>query len=109
MVLSGPESLLPADWPFKGSLKGDHVQDGFFILSLLEDHLNRNTTLVVPHTGEQAKRFTEAIKARNARMTLYGQREITHRCEKCTWIYKDNDGTGEFINLAIVQNRYDLQ
>jgi hypothetical protein len=55
MALSGPESLLPADWPFKGSLKGDHVQDGFFILSLLEDHLNRNTTLVVPHTGEQAK------------------------------------------------------
>ena len=91
MALSGPDCL-PSDWPFKAALKGDHVQDGFTILSLLDDHNERNTTLVVPHTGDQANRFTDAIKARNARMKLYGQNEVAHRCQKCTRVYKDQDG-----------------
>ncbi|KAF8957661.1 hypothetical protein BDZ97DRAFT_1924399 [Flammula alnicola] len=91
IALSGPDCL-PVDWTFKAALKGDHVQDGFTILSLLEDHHERNTTLIVPHTGEQADRFTEAIKARNARIKLYGQKEVLHRCKKCTRIYNGNDG-----------------
>ena len=91
VALSEPDCL-PTDWPFKAALKGDHVQDGFTILSLLDDHHERNTTLVVPHTGEQANRFTDAIKARNARMKLYGQKEVAHRCQKCTRVYKDQDG-----------------
>lgn len=73
-------------------LKGDHVQDGFTILALLDDYCKRNATLIVPHTGEQANRFTEAIKARNARIKLYGQSEIVHRCKKCTRVYKDQHG-----------------
>jgi hypothetical protein len=68
------------------------VQDAFTIVSLLEDHRERNTTLIVPHTGEQANRFTEAIKARNACIKLYGQEEVIHRCKKCTRIYKGEDG-----------------
>ena len=94
MALSGPDCL-PSDWPFRAALKGDHVQDGFTILSLLDDHNECNTTLVVPYTGDQANRFTDAIKARNARMKLYGQNEVAHRCQKCTRVYKDQDGKGK--------------
>jgi len=36
-ALLGPDSL-PVDWPFKATLKGDPVQDGFTIISLLDDH-----------------------------------------------------------------------
>ena len=77
IALAGPDCL-PVGWPIKAALKGDHVQDGFVIVSLLEDHHERNTTLIVPHTGEQANRFTELIKARNGRTKLYGQRELLH-------------------------------
>ena len=91
VALSGRDGL-PTDWTFKAALKGDHVQDAFIIVSLLEDHHERNTTLIVPHSGEQAKRFTEAIKARNARIKLYGQEEVIHRCKKCTRIYNGEDG-----------------
>ena len=66
--------------------------DGFIIISLLDDCRERNTNLIVPHTGEKAHRFTAAIRARNARIKLYGQKEIHHHCKKCTRIYKDGEG-----------------
>lgn len=59
---------LPVNWPVKAALKGDHVQDGFTIISLLED---------------------AHVKARNARIKLYGQKELLHRCKTCTCTYKD--------------------
>jgi hypothetical protein len=87
------EGNLPRDWPYTASLKGDHIYDGFLIISLLEDHSTRNSILTVPHHGDQAKRFTEAIRARNARMRLYGQPEILHCCDVCMRIY-EKPGTG---------------
>ncbi|KAF8807013.1 hypothetical protein BYT27DRAFT_7292820 [Phlegmacium glaucopus] len=91
VALSGADCI-PTNWPFEAVLKGDHVQDGFTIVSLLEDHRERNSTLILPHTGEQANRFTEAIKARNARIKLYGQTEVNHRCDMCMRKYKDDRG-----------------
>ncbi|KAF8157692.1 hypothetical protein BJ912DRAFT_1026825 [Pholiota molesta] len=92
LALTGTDSI-PKGWSFKAALKGDHVQDGFTILALLKDHYEHNSILEVPHTGEQVHQFTEAIRARNARIKLYGQQgSITHRCLKCTRIYKDQDG-----------------
>jgi hypothetical protein len=103
--LSGPDCL-PEDWPFKAALKGDHVRDAFTILSLLEDHQERNTTLIVPHTGDQANRFTEAIKARNMRFKLYGQKEVVHRCKKCTRIYEDENGKGMYNIHVLIPTRF---
>ncbi|KDR67274.1 hypothetical protein GALMADRAFT_283614 [Galerina marginata CBS 339.88] len=80
------QGTLPSNWPIQDALKGDHVQDGFTILSLLEDHRERQAILTVPHTGEQADRFTEAIRERNHRIKLCGLQEILHRCKKCTRI-----------------------
>lgn len=77
------EGNIPQDWPYTTSLKGDHIYNGFLIISLLEDHSTRNSILTVPHHGDQAKRFMEAIRARNARMRLYGQPEILHCCDVC--------------------------
>lgn len=88
------QGTLPSDWLIQDALKGDHVQDGFTILSLLEDHRERNATLTVPHTGEQVNRFTDAIRARNHRIKLCGLKEILHRCRKCTRFYEAKDGEG---------------
>ena len=78
------QGTLPSNWPIQDALKGDHVQDGFTILSLLEDYRERQAILTVPHTGEQADRFMEAIRERSYRIKLCGLREILHRCKKCT-------------------------
>ena len=96
VALSGPDCL-PINWPFKAVLKGDHVQDGFIILSLLNECHECNTALIVPHTGEQVNHFTEAIKAWNSHIKLYGQQEVIHHCKKCTWVYKDQDGQYKFM------------
>ena len=81
------------DWKFKFVLKSDHVYNGFIILSLLEDHHTRQTTLVVPHTGDHEDRFKAAMTARNDRMRLYGQPEILHICSKCVRFYTGADGS----------------
>jgi hypothetical protein len=95
------EGNLPQDWPYTASLKGDHIYDGFLIISLLEDHSTRNSILGVPHHGDQAKRFTEAIRARNARIRLYGQPEILHCCDVCMRIY-EKPGTGASFLLLLI-------
>lgn len=82
---------LPEEWSLKASaLKGDHIYYGFTLLSLLEDYCSRNTVLVVPHTGDQANRFTEAVRERNMRLKCYGQPEIEHCCNKCMRLYNAN-------------------
>ena len=73
-------SAIPADWPFKPALKGDHIYTGFIILSLLEDYRNRQGVLTVPHDGDHGKRFKQAICDCNVRIKLYGQPEILHAC-----------------------------
>jgi hypothetical protein len=86
--------IRPQEWKFGSILKSDHVYDSFIILSLLEDHQARQSTLVVPHTGEQKDRFTEAMKARNALIRLYSQPEIRHFCDLCIRVFKDPNGKG---------------
>ncbi|KAF8064136.1 hypothetical protein FPV67DRAFT_1671883 [Lyophyllum atratum] len=83
---------LPDNWPYTASLDGEHVYDAFVILSLLRDHISRHSTLVVPHTGDQNKRFTDAMKERNDRIRVAGQPEINHWCTKCTRFYGDGEG-----------------
>ena len=91
------QGSLPSDWPIQVALKGEHVHDGFIILSLLEDHHERNATLIVPHTGEQANHFTDAIRARNHQIRLHGLREILHRCKKCTRVYEAAEGERMYL------------
>jgi CxC5 like cysteine cluster associated with KDZ transposases len=85
----------PINWKFGFTLKTDHVYDGFVLLALLEDHRARQSTLVVPHTGNQSDRFKAAMQARNARMRLYSQPEIRHYCSKCMRTYVGVGGQGE--------------
>jgi len=82
----------PQGWVTGFTLTSDHVWDGFIILSLLEDHQNRQQPLVVPHSGQCKDRYTEAVQAHNLRIQLYGQPEIRHYCKKCTRTYTDADG-----------------
>jgi len=100
LALSGKDAI-PGDWPFKPSLKGDHVYHGFSILSLLLDSQKHHSILVVPHDGEQANRFKQAIRQRNARIKLYGQPEILHACKKCVRLYPEQGKCNYSILLAL--------
>ena len=86
------EQQLPPSWQFGQTLTHKHVYDGFVLLSLLEDHQDRRSTLVVLHTGSQKDQFTAAMKDRNLRMRLYGQPELRHCCNKCVRVYPPANG-----------------
>ena len=90
--LNNRKESLPEGWPLKASaLKGDHIYCGFTILSLLEDYHSRNDILAVPHTGDQADQFTEAVRERNMHLKSYGQPEIEHCCNKCMRLYNGSE------------------
>ncbi|KAG6822800.1 hypothetical protein H0H92_012529, partial [Tricholoma furcatifolium] len=91
------------EWQFTSTnLDAEHVYDGFVLLSLLEDCLERKANLQVPHSGSQSNRFTAAVQARNARIRLYGQPEIRHLCAKCVRIYRDENGKIDKVTWAVV-------
>ena len=53
----------PGDWAFRFSVTTEHIWDAFVTLALLEDHQSHLKILVVPHTGAQKDRFTDALHA----------------------------------------------
>ena len=87
----------PSGWPIEFTLSTEHVWDSFTIASLLDDCTRLNSQLVVPDTGLQKDRFTEAMQARNLHFRLYGQPELSHRCDKCTRIFQ-----GEEVWVVVV-------
>ncbi|KAJ7599944.1 hypothetical protein C8J56DRAFT_768806 [Mycena floridula] len=76
-------SDFPEHWIVQPTLLNKHVYDGFTILALWQDHSNRRSTLIVPHDGDQAHRFTAAMRARTDRIRTFGHSEVRHYCEKC--------------------------
>ena len=73
----------------KASLDSEHVSDAVITLSLLEDHLSCNATLIIPHEGDQSDWLTAAIEQRNNHIRVAGQPKISHYCLKCMCIYTD--------------------
>ena len=57
------EKNLRQNWLYMASLKEDHIYNSFLIILLLEDHFTQNSILAIPDHGDQAKWFTEAIRA----------------------------------------------
>ena len=84
---SASESDGLANWQFNLLVTSDQVYDGFTILSLLEDCITQQKTLIVPHGGASRDRFTEAVRIRNNRLRLCSQPEVFHYCKKCTRMY----------------------
>jgi hypothetical protein len=73
-------------------LRTEQVWDSFVILSLLQDCVQRETLLCVPHTGDQETRFKAAMEQRNERIVVYGQPEWAHACFRCMKRSQDSDG-----------------
>lgn len=90
------------DWPFSPKLTKANVWDTFVLVTLLDDHSSRHSRLSVPHTGEQAERFTAAMQNRNERIVHDGQPELTHACDKCTRIYEDGNGISSRVEVVVV-------
>ena len=71
----------------------DDVWNGFFIHSLLLDHMERAVVLQLDHKApSQARRLQSALRARNYRMRGTGQENWNHACELCSWVYTGDDG-----------------
>jgi hypothetical protein len=54
------------------------VWDTFTIACLFDDSARIGNQLIVPNTGIQKDRFTEAIRAQNLHFQLYSQPELSH-------------------------------
>ncbi|KAG2751907.1 hypothetical protein P692DRAFT_20871831 [Suillus brevipes Sb2] len=79
-------------WQFGSALTTEQVWDCFTLLALLDDHHQRDESLVVAHDGDQKNRFTKAMYARNNHIILRGQDELPHACFGCMRIFESPDG-----------------
>jgi hypothetical protein len=86
-----------AGWQFGFKLTTEHIWDSFVCLSLLEDRLDQNVRLEVPHGGKQKHRFEEAMHERNEQIVRLGQLEMNHYCDTCTRFFKSTGPDGETI------------
>lgn len=84
----------PPNWAFRFTLSSEHVWSGFLLYCLLEDAAEQNEYLVVKHTREQKDHSTKLVRARNERIHIMGQPELTHFCDKCMCWYYDHNGKG---------------
>jgi|SRR5258705_12852555 hypothetical protein len=81
--------LEDTDWQFVPRLSPEHVWDAFVIYSLLDDRKRLAGQLKVPHTGDQAERFRQAMEGRNHYIIENGQPDaLLHACDKCLRIYE---------------------
>ena len=87
MLVLPCKNNLPSHWKYKASLDSEHVSDAVITLSLLEDHLSCNATLIIPHEGDQSDWLTAAIEQRNNHIRVAGQPKISHYCLNCMCIY----------------------
>ncbi|KAH9851669.1 hypothetical protein C2E23DRAFT_869110 [Lenzites betulinus] len=94
--------LLPIDWEYSFEVDTEQVWDSFFLYSLLLDHQERQTTLILPHVApSQAYRLKEAIHARNMIMAGPGQEHWSHACDLCCWVHQTEDGTAQRVRSVI--------
>jgi hypothetical protein len=105
-TLSNPTYSQPSDWGLSNNLTTNQVWDSFVILSLLEDGVERDRVLSVPHTGDQADRFKPAMEERSQWIVLYGQPgAVRHVCDLCMRVFLMPDGSlGAFTNLLKCDN-----
>ncbi|KAF7316637.1 hypothetical protein HMN09_00396300 [Mycena chlorophos] len=102
MALAGDTSAIEkAGWQFGTELTTDHVSNAFIIATLLDYHERKGTVLDVPHTGDKRDRFVEAMRERNREVVECGQDEIKHTCDKCTRVWKEEDGTERDVQVIV--------
>jgi len=92
---------LPTDWAHL-ELDVDDVWNAFFLHTLLNQHEEREQTLVLPQRGyTQRERLLFAIRDENARMVGTGQEHWNHVCDKCCWVYEKEGVQREFSYLRL--------
>lgn len=82
---------IPAAFPTRLELDTKDVWNGFFLHSLLVDHMEQKTILELPHNAtSQADRLKPQLQARNMRMAGPGQEEWSHACDLCCWVFEED-------------------
>ena len=86
--------FLPVDWGSSFKLSTEQVWDGFFTYSLMLHHAEYGSVLELPHVApSNSDRLREALHTRNLLMAGPGQENWSHVCDRCCWVYEDEDGT----------------
>lgn len=86
------QASLPASFPTRLEIDTKDVWNGFFIHSLLLEHTEQQTNLVLQHNARsQAERLKPQLEARNARMAGPGQEQWSHACDSCCWVFVGED------------------
>jgi hypothetical protein len=98
MSFERKDHLRDTDWQFVPRLSPEHVWDAFVIYSLLDDRKQQGGQLKVPHSGNQAGRFRQAMEDRNRYIIENGQPDaVSHACDKCLRIYEtDRDNIRQY-------------
>lgn len=98
------------NWPFRFTLRREHVSDEFVLLSLLEDRVENSWVgdLRLPDLGDQRFRLLEAMQERNFRMQSVGQPELRHHCQKCMEIIPNDEGKPARRSCAFIIRVYIL-
>lgn len=99
--LATPPSAPPCDSSLKQEINYDIVLDAFFLYSLLLDHHKRKQSsaqpdfppFVLPHDGDQDRRYDIPLEARNIRYANNGRKAWTHACDDCFKLFTRPDGT----------------
>ncbi|THV06826.1 hypothetical protein K435DRAFT_644489 [Dendrothele bispora CBS 962.96] len=91
-TISRLDEASPDEWRFTLKVEMEQVWDALVLKSLLEDCQQQSILLQVPHTGDQAERFTTAMQERNERIVRQGQPEVLHACDKCMRVFEDKSG-----------------
>lgn len=82
---------LPAAFPTRLEIDTKDVWNAFFLHSLLLDHDEQRTTMVIEHNASsQADRLKPQLQSRNARMSGPGQEQWNHACDMCCWVYEED-------------------
>jgi hypothetical protein len=70
-------------------------------MSLLEECLERDKVLRVPHSGDHRDRFTSAMRDHNDRFEREGQAEWDHYCEGCMRFWVDDNEVVRKLRVAV--------
>ncbi|KAJ4467726.1 hypothetical protein C8J55DRAFT_438525, partial [Lentinula edodes] len=101
LALGKTSTIIPNFSRLTLGVADETIWDTFFLHSLLRHKYHHNDILHLPHGGEQSKRYTSALEARNKLTAGNGQSSWGHACKKCFHVMEDEDGQKKYLFAGV--------